>query len=219
MAEDRVNHPNHYTSHPSGVECIQVTEHFNFNIGNAIKYLWRSGLKGFTLEDLHKARWYVTREIERLEKDLEDAQQRSIAPRKPKLSKEEIVKRGHEERLDKLREAEELLNTPIKVADYPELNAGPPTELTERQGEAYSDFRLRTEIQKSEAKPCSTYLVPDCYCALHPEANKVYTDRISEISKAHLAKLRRIDDARIKENSSQPAVLPQSTEDYPYSED
>lgn len=65
---DMVNHPPHYTSHPSGVECIDVTEHYNFNTGNAIKYLWRAGLKGARLEDLKKARWYVDREIQRLEK-------------------------------------------------------------------------------------------------------------------------------------------------------
>lgn len=65
---DLVNHPPHYTSHPSGVECIQITEHMTFNIGNAIKYLWRSGLKDGTpaLQDLEKARWYLNREIERL---------------------------------------------------------------------------------------------------------------------------------------------------------
>lgn len=62
---DAVEHPTHYTSHPSGIEAIQVTEHFNFNIGNAIKYLWRAGLKGDALEDLRKAAWYVNREIER----------------------------------------------------------------------------------------------------------------------------------------------------------
>lgn len=66
---DSVNHPRHYTQHPSGIECIQVTEHFNFNIGNAIKYLWRQGLKNDSLEDLKKARWYVDREISRLTKD------------------------------------------------------------------------------------------------------------------------------------------------------
>jgi hypothetical protein len=49
------------------VECIQVTEHLNFCIGNAIKYLWRAGLKGATVEDLKKARWYIDREIARLE--------------------------------------------------------------------------------------------------------------------------------------------------------
>ena len=63
---DMVNHPPHYTTHPSGVECIEVTEHFNFCIGNAIKYLWRAGLKDNALEDLMKARWYVDREIQRL---------------------------------------------------------------------------------------------------------------------------------------------------------
>lgn len=64
---DLVNHPPHYTSHLSGVECIQVTEHMNFCIGNAIKYLWRADDKGDALEDLHKARWYVDREIARRE--------------------------------------------------------------------------------------------------------------------------------------------------------
>ena len=57
--------PAHYTEHPSGVECIEITEHFSFNVGNAIKYLWRSGLKGSEIEDLRKARWYVDREITR----------------------------------------------------------------------------------------------------------------------------------------------------------
>lgn len=64
---DPVNHPEHYCAHPSGVECIQVAEHFNFCVGNAIKYLWRAGLKGDALEDLQKARWYVDREIARLQ--------------------------------------------------------------------------------------------------------------------------------------------------------
>lgn len=66
---DVVNHPPHYTSDPSGVECIQITRHRNFNIGNAIKYLWRAGLKGSDskqLEDLRKAVWYINDEIERL---------------------------------------------------------------------------------------------------------------------------------------------------------
>lgn len=64
---DKIN-PSHYKSHPSGVECIQVTEHMNFNIGNAIKYLWRHGQKrkSSALEDLQKAEWYIKREIKRL---------------------------------------------------------------------------------------------------------------------------------------------------------
>lgn len=64
---DLINHPPHYTAHPSGVECIQIVEHLNFNIGNAIKYLWRAGLKeGVSTEtDLRKAAWYINRELER----------------------------------------------------------------------------------------------------------------------------------------------------------
>jgi len=64
---DPVNHPSHYTGHPSGVECITITEHFNFCLGNAIKYIWRAGEKGDALEDLKKARWYLDREIQRRE--------------------------------------------------------------------------------------------------------------------------------------------------------
>lgn len=65
---DSVDHPAHYNSHPSGVEAIVVCEHMTFNVGNAVKYLWRAGLKGGAIEDLKKAAWYVAREIERLEK-------------------------------------------------------------------------------------------------------------------------------------------------------
>lgn len=59
--------PNHYKSHPSGIECIQVTEHMGFNLGNAIKYIWRADLKNNDggIEDLTKARWYLEREIEK----------------------------------------------------------------------------------------------------------------------------------------------------------
>lgn len=66
LDEDPVSHPSHYTSHPSGVECITITEHFGFNVGNAIKYLWRAGLKSpDAKQDLAKALWYVQREIDR----------------------------------------------------------------------------------------------------------------------------------------------------------
>lgn len=68
---DPVNHPAHYTQNPSGVECIQVVEHMGFNVGNAIKYLWRCDLKASALEDLRKAAWYVQREIERRQKILD----------------------------------------------------------------------------------------------------------------------------------------------------
>jgi hypothetical protein len=62
---DSVNHPPHYNSHPSGVECIQVVEHMGFNLGNAIKYIWRADLKGNGLEDLQKAKWYIERELQK----------------------------------------------------------------------------------------------------------------------------------------------------------
>jgi hypothetical protein len=65
MNKDKVNHPKHYTSHPSGVECIHITEHMGFNLGNAIKYIWRADLKNKAIEDLRKARWYLEREIQR----------------------------------------------------------------------------------------------------------------------------------------------------------
>ena len=69
-APDMVNHPPHYTSHPSGIECIQVTQHMNFCVGNAVKYLWRAGLKGDgRIQDLEKSAWYINQEIERLKND------------------------------------------------------------------------------------------------------------------------------------------------------
>lgn len=58
--------PSHYKSHASGVECIQVTEHMNFCLGNAMKYIWRAGLKDNAIQDLEKAKWYIEREIARL---------------------------------------------------------------------------------------------------------------------------------------------------------
>lgn len=68
---DPVNHPKHYCSHPSGVECIQITEHMNFCLGNAIKYIWRAGEKDQAkeIEDLEKAKWYISREIMRRQND------------------------------------------------------------------------------------------------------------------------------------------------------
>jgi hypothetical protein len=62
---DVVNQPKHYTEHPSGIECIQVTEHMGFNLGNAIKYIWRCDLKLDAIEDLKKAKWYIDREIDK----------------------------------------------------------------------------------------------------------------------------------------------------------
>jgi hypothetical protein len=66
---DPVHHPKHYTEHPSGVECIQITEHMGFSLGNAVKYIWRADLKGSDIQDLEKAVWYINREIQRRKQD------------------------------------------------------------------------------------------------------------------------------------------------------
>jgi hypothetical protein len=67
---DDVFHPDHYTNHPSGVECWDVAQHFNFNLGNVFKYVWRAGKKDATLEgtlqDLEKGDQYLQHEIERV---------------------------------------------------------------------------------------------------------------------------------------------------------
>jgi hypothetical protein len=67
---DPVEHPSHYNNHASGVECIDIVKHFNFCRGNAIKYIWRAGMKGGPekeIEDLRKAVQNLQEEIERLE--------------------------------------------------------------------------------------------------------------------------------------------------------
>jgi hypothetical protein len=69
VSNDPVNHPSHYTGHPSGIEAIQITEHMGFNLGNATKYIWRCDLKKDAIEDLKKARWYIDREIAKRENE------------------------------------------------------------------------------------------------------------------------------------------------------
>ena len=72
--EGLVNHPLHYNQHPSGIECIEIARHYCFSIGNAIKYLWRAGLKQEVgksdvtkeIEDLEKAKWYIQDRINQL---------------------------------------------------------------------------------------------------------------------------------------------------------
>lgn len=68
---EMVNHPLHYNQHPSGVECIEIVKHYDFCIGNCIKYLWRAGLKGGNpaLQDLKKAAWYLNEKIKMIEKE------------------------------------------------------------------------------------------------------------------------------------------------------
>lgn len=72
---EKVNHPSWYNENPSGIECIEVARYYPFAIGNAIKYLWRAGLKkemGLEdrekeIEDLRKAIWYIEDRIKQLE--------------------------------------------------------------------------------------------------------------------------------------------------------
>jgi len=60
---ETVNHPPHYATHPSGVEAVDIAEHLSFNLGNALKYVWRAKKKGKEEEDLEKALWYLEREV------------------------------------------------------------------------------------------------------------------------------------------------------------
>ena len=69
-----VEHPQHYNSHPSGIECIEITRHMDFNLGNVLKYIWRHGQKKNdnegvlekAIDDLEKASWYLNDEIRML---------------------------------------------------------------------------------------------------------------------------------------------------------
>lgn len=56
---DPVSRPRHYNTHPSGVECIEVSRHLPGNLAAAFKYLYRYRYKGRALEDLRKAAWYL----------------------------------------------------------------------------------------------------------------------------------------------------------------
>ena len=69
-----VEYPQHYNSHPSGIECIEIARHMDFNLGNVLKYIWRHGQKKRdnegvlekAIEDLEKAAWYLNDKIEML---------------------------------------------------------------------------------------------------------------------------------------------------------
>ncbi len=89
--QDMVNHPPHYNNGPATcdkcgdcIECIEVTRHMPFSLGNAVKYLWRWQNKG-GLEDLKKARWYLDDHIKDIErrKEKADAEGNVISHRLP----------------------------------------------------------------------------------------------------------------------------------------
>lgn len=67
---DAIN-PNHY-QFDNGVQTIDITQYLSFSGGNAVKYITRATrmdghVKGNVIEDLKKARWYINREIDRIE--------------------------------------------------------------------------------------------------------------------------------------------------------
>jgi hypothetical protein len=68
--KEKINHPKHYNRHPSGIECIEIVEWMNFNLGNVVKYIWRMDEKDVPMDDLKKAKWYLDREIYRREREV-----------------------------------------------------------------------------------------------------------------------------------------------------
>jgi hypothetical protein len=87
-----VNHPKHYNTNASGIECIEVVRHMNFNKGNAIKYVWRAGDKGKEIEDLEKAIWYLQDEIKRLKNNRTPKAKRVLSSRPQKNKRKYIHK-------------------------------------------------------------------------------------------------------------------------------
>lgn len=86
---DPVKHPDHYNW--MDIECIDVVQHFNFNVGNAIKYLWRAGWKDSRthIEDLEKAKFYIEQEIGLLKA-------KALHPATKSKSPVEVVREAHE---------------------------------------------------------------------------------------------------------------------------
>lgn len=96
---EMVNHPKHYNTHPSSVECLDIVRHHNFNVGNVIKYCWRAGLKHEEgkddlvkqIEDLRKAEFYLRDEIMRLDAFLKRESTQTLAAEPKKVEAKEEV--------------------------------------------------------------------------------------------------------------------------------
>ncbi len=67
LGADPVEHPAHYTRF-GGPEPIEIAEHLSFCLGSVLKYIARAGHKDDAIQDLKKARFYLNREITRLER-------------------------------------------------------------------------------------------------------------------------------------------------------
>jgi hypothetical protein len=141
--QDPINQPKHYTEHPSGIECIQITEHMGFNLGNAIKYIWRCDLKKDAIEDLKKAVWYIKREISKREDEFRKA------PTEPMLDAVQI----HAINRDFVNKAKTFVDINIEEIFIPGPGSARPHPRIEN-GEDPSDIitRLEIYIKKLEKK-------------------------------------------------------------------
>jgi len=129
---DEITKAKHYNVHPSGVECIDVIKHHDFNIGSVIKYVWRHGLKGDpnvdALKDLKKARYYLEKAIELLggEPQEEYAAEKQFArdaiARVRQMESKDFEKAfGNSKREDIAKAIEDLLNRGIDVSEPPHV--------------------------------------------------------------------------------------------------
>lgn len=161
-----VHHPSHYTSHPSGVECIDITRHMGFCEGNALKYIWRAGLKGTAnpITDLKKAVQYLEWAIEDREaKHLEEVGAKEADHKRDfeeqcayvkteldKAEKRQNMKTNFGEmppRLDEIRGADPLKS---RVGFMDEQDPAPQPQLTEEEQKAAAKrlFELREKSHK-----------------------------------------------------------------------
>ena len=86
LKNNPVDHPAHYTQHPSGIEAIEICQWMSFCLGNVRKYIWRADFKNNALEDLKKGRWYLDKEIHRREQVLKKNKTPSINKQKKEKS-------------------------------------------------------------------------------------------------------------------------------------
>ena len=159
---EQIDHPTHYNSHPSGVESIDVVEHFSFNVGNAIKYLWRAGLKvqpedltdEALIRDLEKALWYMKREVERNKKEQGISKPRKIVMKDGEAVFEDTISTPNEAHDVSLRHPNVLLD----IARAERLN-NVVTELKDLSGD-YGEFTIHRSsdgiIYKMIRKPADT---------------------------------------------------------------
>jgi hypothetical protein len=116
---DNANHPSRYTSDKSGVECIEITRHRNFNIGRAIESLWPAGSKDSNvgaeqIKNLHNAIFYITREIENIEDDIADSEEEFST-----WTTSDYSKKLYDAILDDSISAEEFDNLAAAKANHP----------------------------------------------------------------------------------------------------